>query len=73
VDETLNALFQFDECAVVGEADDLPACTITEVILRLSVNPWVLTDLLEAQGDSFRLSVELKDLNRDLVANLDHL
>ena len=65
VDQTLDALLELDERAVVGQGDDLPADAGADRVVRREVLPRVGLELLHAERDPARLGVELQDLDVD--------
>src|SRR5690606_27689830 len=73
VDQTLDALLDLDERAVVGEGDDLARHAGADRVLLVGAVPGILLDLLEAQADALGGRVELEDHDADLVAHVEHL
>ena len=73
VHQALDALLELDERAVVGEVDHLAGDLRIDVVPLDHVQPRILGDLLEAQGDPLGLGVELQDLDLHLVAHAEHL
>ncbi len=71
--QAFHALFQLGEAAVVGEVGDAGHDAGTFRVTRLDGNPRVFAQLLQAQGYTVALAVELQDLDVDLVANVDDL
>ena len=73
VHQTLDALFDLHEAAVVGDVGDLAEDAGALGIAARDIDPGILAHLLEAQGDALTVAVELEHLDVDLVADLDHL
>ena len=73
VDQPFDALLDFDECAVVGQADDLAANPGVRRVVGRSVLPRIVLQLLEAQRDAFLLSVELQYDDVQFVTDLELL
>src|ERR1019366_8589481 len=68
--QSFDALFQLDERAVVGHADDPAVYMRTDGITLGCVQPGVRRELFEAQRHALLLAVELQHLHLDLVAHL---
>src|SRR6185369_13807722 len=73
VDQTLDALLELDEGAVVLERDDLAAHHGAGHVLLGRAAPRILGDLLEAEADALGVGVELEDLHANVVADLEQL
>src|SRR5690606_11059823 len=73
VDETLDALLQLDECAVVRDRHDLAAHAHTDRVLPLDVLPRIRQQLLEAERDTIAVPVDVEHLHVQLVADLHDL
>ncbi len=73
MNQALDALLDLHEAAVVGDVGDLAEHTGAFRIAPRDVDPGILAHLLEAQGDTLALAVELEHLDLDLVADLHHL
>ncbi len=71
--QALDALFQLNERAVIGEVHDLAADALGHGILLGDMQPGILGDLLEAKGDALALGVKLEDLHAHFVAHIEHL
>src|SRR5690606_1192203 len=71
VDQAFNALSQLGETAVVSEVGDFCFNTGTFRVALGDLNPWIFTELFQAQRHTVALAVELQNLNVDLVANID--
>ena len=71
VDETLDALFEFDECTVVDEADDAAQSTNAGRITLCGVFPRIWRELFVAQADALIFFRVLEDFDLDLVADLN--
>ncbi len=72
VDQTLDAVFELDERAVVGQADHATLDALAHAELLGHATPRVFGDLLEAQADALALFVELEHHHLDLVADVEH-
>src|SRR5690606_36500906 len=73
VDETLDALLQLDERAVVRDRHDLAAHARADRILPLDVLPRIGQQLLEPEGDTLAVPVDVEHLHVQLGADVDDL
>src|ERR1700677_1052302 len=73
VNEALDALLQFDECTVVGDRENAAANLCTDRVAFSRVQPWIRRQLLETQGNTLLILVELQYLHLNLVANIDEV
>ena len=73
VHQTLDALFDFHEAAVVGDVRDLAEQPRVRRVAPRDVLPRIGAELLQAQGDALTLAVELQDAHVDLFADLHDL
>src|ERR1700748_3834857 len=73
MDEALDALFQLDECAVVGDRKNAATNLRTDGVALDGIEPRVRRKLLEAERDALLLLVKLEHLDLDLVANVDEI
>ncbi len=73
VHQTLDALFDFDEAAVVGDVGDLAEQPRVGRIAPRDVLPRIRAELLQAQRHALPLAIELQNPYVDLFADLDHL
>ncbi len=71
VDQPLDALLQFDERAVIGDAHDLALDPQSDRIALRDLGPRVGHDLLHPQRNALALGVVLEHNDLDLVADLD--
>jgi hypothetical protein len=71
MDEAFNALFQFDERAVIGHADDASVNVRAHRVAVFGVEPGVGRQLFETERDALFVFVILKDLDLNLVADID--
>ena len=69
MDQAFDALFQLDECAVVGNAGHFSTDHAPDLVACLYTFPGEWLQLLETQGDPLSLAIELQDLHVDLVTN----
>src|SRR5690554_3101150 len=69
VNQTLDTLFQLGEAAVVGEVGDACLNHGTLGVTLLDADPRIFAQLLQTQGDTVALAVELEHLDGDLVAH----
>ena len=73
VDQTLHPGFQFHEGAVIGHIDHAADhAAVHRVALQHRV-PRVRLQLLDAQRDALLAAVELENLDRHILAHLQHL
>ncbi len=72
VNQTFDAVFQFHECAVVGEIGDGTGESGILGVLLSNVLPRIGNELLETKGDLLCFAVEGEDLQFQIVAELDH-
>ena len=70
MDETFDAAFDFDECAIREELGDAAADVVADGVLALNVFPWVLRHLLETQRDAFLFAVHIEDDHIHRLANV---
>src|ERR1700722_1867861 len=73
VDQAFNALLQFDEGAVIGDAEDAAAHARANGIALHGVEPRVRRQLLETERDALLVLVELQHLDLDLVVDVDQV
>src|SRR5580658_2510332 len=73
VDQAFNSLLEFDEGAVVGDADDASADVSALGIAMLGVEPGVGSELLESQGDALLVFVVLQNFDLNLIADVDQI
>ncbi len=69
--QAFNALFQLSEAAVVGEVGNTSGDASAFWVTGFDSDPWIFTQLLEAQGNTIALAIVLQNLDIDLVANVD--
>ena len=70
VHQTFDSLFQFHECAVISNADHSPVHVCSDWIAMRRIQPWIGSELLEAQRDSLLLLIELQDFDLDLISDI---
>src|SRR5690606_6234121 len=73
VDHAVDALFDADEHAVIGERADLALDDVARVVLLGEDGPGIGLELLEAEGDALVLRVDVEDDGLDLLAELEDL
>ncbi len=73
VQQTIDTLFQFDECTVVGQVANLTSDHCAFAVLVGNGVPWVGHGLLDTQRQLLSSSIDAQDLDIDLVADVDHL
>ena len=73
VHQTLDALLQLDERAVVGDRDHLAAHARADRVLLLDVLPRIRLQLLQAERDALAVPVDVEHLDLQLVADRHHL
>src|SRR5216684_1580604 len=71
VDQPLDAFFQLDECAVVGDAHHLAGEARSDRITLGGTRPRVGHDLLHPERDAFARRVVFEHDHLDLVTDLD--
>src|SRR5262249_26351123 len=71
--QPLDARFEFDERAVVGDVGDPALEAGADRILRLDALPRIIEELLHAERDAVRLMIDLDDLDLYLLADIQHL
>lgn len=69
VNQPFDSIFEFDESAVVFNADDLAFDFHADRELVLHFIPRIGGDLFEAQGDAFFFAIVLENLDFDLIAH----
>src|SRR5208337_4975606 len=72
MNEPLDAFLDFNECAVIGQADNLAPHLGLNRVLLLGLGPRIIHKLLESKGHSLAVTVETEDLHLYLVADLKH-
>ena len=73
VDQAFDSLFQFDERAVVGDADDASANVRAHGIAMLGIEPRIRRELLESQRNALLVFVVLQNLHLNLIADVDQI
>ena len=73
VNQTLDAVFHADERTEGNKLGDLAGNDLADGVGPGEGLPRVLLSRLERQGDALAVEVDVQDLDRDLVANLDDL
>src|SRR4051812_41205081 len=73
VDQAFDALFEFNERAVVGSGDDASFNVRADGITIDGVEPRVRRELLETQRDALLFVVVLQNFYLDLVADVDEV
>ena len=73
MDEAFNARSDLDERTVVGDDDDLTLDGVTHLEVLIESIPRMRSELLETQGDTLLVVVEVEDDDLDLLVQLDHL
>ena len=71
MDQALDALLQFHEGTVIGDAEDAAAYTGADGIALHRIEPRIRRELLEAERDALLVLVELQHLHLDLVVDID--
>jgi len=73
VDQALDAVLDADEGAEGDQLGDLAGNNLADGVGAGEGLPRVLLGRLERQGDALTIEVDVQDLDRDLVADLDDL
>src|SRR5678815_4720058 len=73
VHETFDAWLELDECAVIGDRDNLARHARADGILLRDILPRIALKLLESERDSLSLPVDIENLDLELLADLHHL
>src|SRR5450631_1262524 len=73
VDQSFNALLQFDERSVVGDADHASVDVRAHGVAVLCIQPWIGRELFKAERDALLVLVVLQDLHLNLVADVDQV
>ena len=73
VDQTLDALLQLDERAVVGDRDHAPTHPAPHRVLGGDVLPRIRHQLLEAQRDALTIPVDVEDLDLEFLSDVGDL
>src|SRR5690554_504258 len=71
VNQTFHTFFQLSKAAVVGQVGYACGNTGTFRVTCLDINPGIRAQLLQTQGYTVTLTVELQNLNVNLVAHID--
>ena len=69
--QAVDAFFDLDERAVVGDVADLALDHGARRVLLGHLLPGILLDLLHAEADLLLVLVDLEDLDLDLLAGCD--
>ena len=72
VNKTFNAFLNLNKTAIVCNIADLATELGTFRIAASNFLPWIITKLLQTQGNAVALAIELQHLDVDLVTDLDH-
>ena len=73
VNQAFDALFEFDERAVVGDADDASGDVRADGITMLSIEPRIGRELLESERNALLVFVVLENLDLNLIADVDQI
>src|SRR5579871_362993 len=73
VHQTINPVFDLDECTEVGQVANTTLNDRAGRILILQLLPWILLQLLHTQRDAPIVRVHAQNDRVDLIARLDHL
>ena len=73
VDQAFNAIFQLNECAVVREADYFALNLTTNRVNAFNFQPWIRSDLLQAERNTLTFTVVFKNLDFDLLTNREDI
>ena len=65
MDQTFNALFQFNECAVIGDVRHTAGQFRADRVFLFNAGPRIGFQLFHAQADTLRFGVETDNLNLD--------
>src|SRR5208337_4805328 len=71
--QAFDALLQFDEGAVIGDADDPAAHMRSHRVTLRCIHPGIGRELFEAQRDTLFFAIKLQYLDLDLVAHLHQI
>ena len=71
VDEAFDAGFEFNECAIRSNVDDLTAEAGFHRITVFDVVPRIVLSLLEAEGDAFAFQVDFEDHHIEFLTVLE--
>ncbi len=73
VDQTLDALVHADERTERNQLGDLAGHDLADLVRAGELLPRVFLGRLQRQGDALAVHVDVQDLDRDLLADLDDL
>ena len=73
VDQTLDALFNANECTERNQLGDLARNNLANSVGPGEDSPRIFLGGLERQGDTLAIHVDIENLDGDLVANSDNL
>ena len=73
MDEAFNARSDLNERTVVGDDDDLTLDSVAHLEVLVESIPRMRSELLETQGNTLLVVVEVEDDDLDLLVQLDHL
>src|SRR5450755_4049725 len=72
MDQAFDSRFEFYKSPVIGHADDMADYPALRSVSLLDALPRIGVHLLQAEGNTFLLAVELEDLDRHLLTDVDH-
>ena len=72
VNQSLYARCDLNECTIIGDHHHFALDDVTHLKGFAQCIPWVRGELLQAEGDTFLLVVEVEDHHVDLVVQLHH-
>jgi hypothetical protein len=72
VDQAFDAIFDFDEAAVVGDVGDLAEQARGRRVAAVDVVPGIIAQLLQTQRDAHALAIEAQDADFQLITDFDH-
>ena len=73
MDQTLNTGLDLNECAVVGDDDNLTLHVVTHLEVRIERIPRMRSELLQAERNALLLLIEVEDNDIDLLVELYNL
>ena len=72
VNKSLNSFLNFDKGTVRKKFSDLPGNFSSNWEAGLNISPWVVSHLLETKRDALLVTINVKDLNLDLLTYAKH-
>ena len=73
MDQTFYTIFQFNECTVIREADNFALDFGANRVNALYFQPWIRSDLLQAERNALTLTVVFKNLDFNFLTDGENI